>query len=313
MSRRIFAIVAFGLALIWQPAYAKRHNKKQTSQQEKACQEVNVIMDLGGVLIVTDYASAFWATGPLKFIMYIARLNNPTEIRSLLFKYLNTLAPQHIDLSGPRDDHGCLLPKIMCDWLAGSKTTKEIRELVCASINSNTSFFNNNAQRQLIRAMACMMFTPETFIKTQHIHNEGVAFVKACKKKGYKLYVLSNWDAESFKLLKKNHADLFELFDGIVASGDIGLLKPDTRIYEYILEKYDLDPSSCVFIDDQHVNIYGREAASENAVSVGAEAAGIFGIVCPQSTSWWHQGPDFQAVQTMFDAWLKVRACAQAA
>jgi HAD superfamily hydrolase (TIGR01509 family) len=306
MFRRILYTIVTCVALFsWQSTDAKRHSRKQSLRSQLQNQNqptINVIFDLGGVLVDTSHASAFWATGPLKFLMYIARFNNPSEIRSLMFNYLNTIKPQHSnDASTARDEHGSPLPQIMCDWLDGSKTNVEIRKAVCQSINTDTTFFKNNAQRQLVRAMTCTIFTPETMVKTQRLLKDGVAFVKSCKKKGYKLYVLSNWEPESFHLLKTEYADLFDLFDGTVISGEAGYNKPDMRIYQHILKKYDLDPATCIFFDDQPCNI------------AGAEAAGIFGVVCPRQNSWWHKGPDFKSVQATFDAWLKVRTYAQAA
>jgi epoxide hydrolase-like predicted phosphatase len=46
-----------------------------------------------------------------------------------------------------------------------------------------------------------------------------------------------------------------ELFDGIVISGEIGLRKPDPRIYELGAEAVGLAPSACVFVDDLPGNL----------------------------------------------------------
>lgn len=46
-----------------------------------------------------------------------------------------------------------------------------------------------------------------------------------------------------------------EKFDGVVVSGLERLVKPDPRIYRVFCERYSLDPESCVFIDDNEINI----------------------------------------------------------
>ncbi len=39
----------------------------------------------------------------------------------------------------------------------------------------------------------------------------------------------------------------------------MGLVKPDERIYNLILEKLTLEAKECVFIDDRKVNVEGAE------------------------------------------------------
>ena len=55
----------------------------------------------------------------------------------------------------------------------------------------------------------------------------------------------------------KNDYFFFRYFDGGVVSADVKLSKPDIRIYRYILEKYDLKPEECLYIDDIEENIIG--------------------------------------------------------
>ena len=78
---------------------------------------------------------------------------------------------------------------------------------------------------------------------------ENVKVVEELKLKGYKLYVLSNFFKEAFKYVRKRY-DFFSLFDGIVISSKISLVKPELEIYQYLLHKYNLNPEESVFIDD---------------------------------------------------------------
>lgn len=50
------------------------------------------------------------------------------------------------------------------------------------------------------------------------------------------------------------------LFSIVVISGDVGLLKPDPKIFKYLLEKLNAKPEDCVFIDD---NLNNLESASK--------------------------------------------------
>ncbi|EPL7678578.1 HAD family phosphatase [Elizabethkingia anophelis] len=81
----------------------------------------------------------------------------------------------------------------------------------------------------------------------------------------YQLYGLTNWSAESFPYAYKNY-DFFSLFNGIVVSGEEKLIKPDERIYELLLNRYNLNASECLFIDDNYENIRTAQAMDFNTI-----------------------------------------------
>jgi 2-haloacid dehalogenase len=90
--------------------------------------------------------------------------------------------------------------------------------------------------------------------------HETVEILQGLKQSGkYKLYALTNWSGETFP-----HAlarfEFFKLFDGIVVSGDEKMRKPSAEFYKIILDRYHLDPSGTIFIDDSLRNIKGAEA-----------------------------------------------------
>jgi putative hydrolase of the HAD superfamily len=73
-----------------------------------------------------------------------------------------------------------------------------------------------------------------------------------------RLYVLSNMHLASIAYLEKHH-DIWDMFDGIVISSRIKMVKPERQIYEYLLNLYQLEPAETIFIDDRQENL---EAAS---------------------------------------------------
>ncbi len=81
-----------------------------------------------------------------------------------------------------------------------------------------------------------------------------VEVLKKLKQNGYKVYYLSNFHLAAFEHVTKKH-DFFRIFDGGVVSYKEKLLKPEKEIYEKILDKYDLEPSQTVFIDDMKENV----------------------------------------------------------
>ena len=104
----------------------------------------------------------------------------------------------------------------------------------------------------------------------QHIpYVEGMqALIPKLKEKGYQLYLLSNAPA-----VMKDHLTTFDVmtyFDGAVISGDIQMIKPHKKIYEYILKKYNLDPAQSLFIDDLPHNVAAaRECGIESILFTG--------------------------------------------
>ncbi len=80
------------------------------------------------------------------------------------------------------------------------------------------------------------------------VSDETTFIAKKLKEKGYNLYVLSNMSKETYEYFKDN--EFFTLIDGIVISGYINMIKPEKEIFEYILNKYNLIPEECLFIDD---------------------------------------------------------------
>ncbi len=53
---------------------------------------------------------------------------------------------------------------------------------------------------------------------------------------------------------------VFDLFDGLVFSGPLGITKPSKEIFEYLLDKYNLKAEESVFIDDNAGNVTGAES-----------------------------------------------------
>ncbi len=81
-----------------------------------------------------------------------------------------------------------------------------------------------------------------------------VDILEKLKRAGYPLYILSNWAMEKFNLVRPQYP-FFEWFDGIVISGDVGLIKPDQAIFEVLLERTGCPAEVCLFIDDHFPNI----------------------------------------------------------
>ncbi|MCC7414871.1 MAG: HAD family phosphatase [Epsilonproteobacteria bacterium] len=230
-----------------------------------------VIFDIGGVLAASDKLQAFKATGPHHFFYYFSAnpcmISGSTEkIRNqLLYPFLRSCMPYTATDCFAYDEFGQRLPQLMVEWMTGRLSCRSLRAICKENCALYSSWFVSPAERDLMYGMTMMMFTPHHLANTQQLLYKSLDFVRACKASGYKLYILSNWDSESFPELVKKDPDLFALFDGIVISGDCGYVKPDPAIYRHLLNTYNLDPHDTFFIDDVIQNVHAARDAGMTA------------------------------------------------
>ena len=88
------------------------------------------------------------------------------------------------------------------------------------------------------------------------------------KEKGHRIFVLSNTSPVFYELLEEQLSPLNEILDGFVLSCDSKAIKPDRKIFEEILHKYDLDPANCIFLDDVKDNTKMAESLGIKAYQV---------------------------------------------
>ena len=86
--------------------------------------------------------------------------------------------------------------------------------------------------------------------------------VRQLKQQGYQLYLLSNAAARQPLYWARTEAS--RLMDGALISAQVGLLKPDPRIYQTFLQRFALCAEECVFIDDTPINV---EAAQQEGMA----------------------------------------------
>jgi 2-haloacid dehalogenase len=80
-----------------------------------------------------------------------------------------------------------------------------------------------------------------------------VEILAELRRRGVPLYALSNWSAETFPLAERRF-EFLRWFRGIVLSGQEKVIKPDPRIFEILLARYELAPQEVVYIDDNQKN-----------------------------------------------------------
>ncbi len=96
--------------------------------------------------------------------------------------------------------------------------------------------------------------------------NETVALLKELiDHPEYRVLALTNWSAETFPIALDTF-DFLHWFEGIVVSGFERTRKPFPKIYDTLLERYEVSPSEAVFIDDSLANVKGAEAVGIKSI-----------------------------------------------
>jgi epoxide hydrolase-like predicted phosphatase len=103
--------------------------------------------------------------------------------------------------------------------------------------------------------------------------DQNVKVLPELKKQGFRLYFLSNFPMDVFEEVKTGYY-FFKYFDGGLISAEAKASKPDSRIYNILLDKYSLIPEECLFIDDLEINV---KAAEETGMK-GLVTFGLIGI-----------------------------------
>lgn len=90
------------------------------------------------------------------------------------------------------------------------------------------------------------------------------AWIKALKRNGYHIYILSNYSRWTYEHTREALSFLEDV-DGTVFSFEVHQIKPEPEIYQSLLKRYQLKPSECVFLDDRLENL---DAAREQGINV---------------------------------------------
>lgn len=102
--------------------------------------------------------------------------------------------------------------------------------------------------------------------------DDAVAILQDLQKLGVPLYALSNWPAEGFSSVRRRF-EFLEWFQGILISGEVGVIKPDPRIFELLIERFAIDPEDAVYIDDVEANAAAARPFGIHAVHFTTPAA----------------------------------------
>lgn len=102
------------------------------------------------------------------------------------------------------------------------------------------------------------------------IHWPVVHRIRRLRTDGLKVALLTN-NVREFGSAWRSTFPVDELFEVIVDSSEVGMRKPDPRIYLLTCDRLDVDPAASVFVDDNRDNVAAARAVGIEAVHFGEE------------------------------------------
>ncbi|HSX15391.1 MAG TPA: HAD family phosphatase [Candidatus Saccharimonadales bacterium] len=86
-----------------------------------------------------------------------------------------------------------------------------------------------------------------------------VDYANQLKTKGYRVACLSNGNHEWTQRVIDEQG-LGHVFEQVIMSSDLGMVKPNRDIYERCLDMLGVNAGDAIFVDDRQVNVTGAEA-----------------------------------------------------
>ena len=144
--------------------------------------------------------------------------------------------------------------------------------------NLNDADYLNNA-RKIIKKDSIIMKTTENLIdKLYEIHDSDILKKIKNKYPSIKLIIATNhlsyvrnFIGESFDI---------DFLDDLIISAEVHKIKPNNDFYQYILDKFDINPEELLFIDDNQENINSAKTMNIKTIKVHKDGDLFKKIIC---------------------------------
>lgn len=121
----------------------------------------------------------------------------------------------------------------------GSKTLEEVLEQVLRVNNRYNVELHQNLVKKRIASKV------EAF---EHMHPDIIPMLQGLKDKNIKIGLITNCFNEERDAIR--NSILFQYFDVVCMSCELGIKKPDQRIFELCIEQLEISPKDCLYCGD---------------------------------------------------------------
>jgi len=158
------------------------------------------------------------------------------------------------------DCYGVVINEVGDDWLDRHHVSNDIYKK-WRKIADEGDVGNIDENELSIKSGELINQKPEDFKNEWHKsvkkNLDVVQTIKGLRKSGAKVVMLSNTSSFVNDFLKK--VDVDNIWDEKFFSYEIGIKKPDPRIFLYVLNKMKVEAKNACFIDDNEVNTKAAE------------------------------------------------------
>ena len=170
-----------------------------------------------------------------------------TKIKAIIFDVGGVLtSPKHDDSHNYMAHKLCIKKQT---WL--KKIEPEYTLFVCGKISQEKVLKNISKRLGLDKEKFRKMW----FNTYKKLHKKNIPMFNLVRKlkKDYVTAILSDQSQFSNVVVKK--FNFYKFFDPIILSFELGVRKPELKIYKIILKRLELKPQECIFIDNKLKNI----------------------------------------------------------
>ncbi len=154
------------------------------------------------------------------------------------------------------------------------KSYNELEQIVFANKSSGRASRGEIGAREHMLYVMRTLNLPETdeaidnfvdeFFLGDEVDREMINYIQSLRPR-YKTVMLSNaWN--NLRKVLVNRWKIAPAFDEIFISAEMGLAKPDPKIFEMVLTKLGVAPEECVFVDDFIQNIEAARKLGMHAI-----------------------------------------------
>lgn len=133
------------------------------------------------------------------------------------------------------------------DWIELDRGTLDVEDAIERG-SIRTGLPQKDVSNLMNKIPQSLILDMETLKLVERIKNDN----------NHRLFVLSNMHTACADYIEKEF-DFWDLFEGVVFSCRIKMVKPEFQIYDYLLNKYDLTSTDSIFIDDREENLIPAE------------------------------------------------------
>ncbi|MBN1549653.1 HAD-IA family hydrolase [Candidatus Babeliales bacterium] len=242
-----------------------------------------VMCGLGDVLIKSSSYKLVRSIGLGDVMWYTSTGGHTTDdLKNMMFSFIDYMA--EVENKEKRSSSkrtptikGHPMSPAMILWKKGKLSSVAMLEIALLHVEDmdRNGVFESEVEKRIATNMAKALLDPETQAKSKDEILDSTKIIRMLAsqkdksgKRKYIFILVSNTETELIPLLTQRFPNIFNIFDDVIMSGDIGMMKPDEDIYDYILEKYNLKPSECVFLDSAQENIEAAEDIGIHSIKI---------------------------------------------